>query len=83
MGYTKALVGQPFHIPSGRLRVIKAPTLVFLGGKDGLVGNATAAAERAQRNIDGCEIEILPDAGHVMSVDEPDFIGGRIVTFLQ
>jgi len=82
MGYTKALVGQPFHIPSRRLRLIKAPTLVFLGGKDGLVGNATAAAKRARRNIDGCEIEILPDAGHVMSVDEPDFIGDRIVKFL-
>jgi pimeloyl-ACP methyl ester carboxylesterase len=83
LGYTKALVGQPVRIPSRRLRLIKAPTLVFLGGKDGLVGNATAAAKRARRNIDGCEIEILPEAGHVMSVDEPAFIGDRIVKFLQ
>jgi len=28
-------------------------------------------------------IEISPDAGHVMSVDEPDFIDERSVTFLH
>lgn len=83
MGNTKALVGQPFHIPARRLRMIQAPTLLFLGGKDGLVGNAAAAARRARNNIAGCQIEVLPTAGHVMSVDEPDFIGDRIVRFLQ
>ena len=83
MGYTKARVGQPFHIPARKLRMIKAPTLVFLGGKDGLVGTATPRPRRARRNITGCEVEVLPDAGHVMSVDEPDFVGARIVEFLQ
>ena len=83
MGYTKARVGQPFHIPARRLRMINTPTLVFLGGNDGLVGSATAAARRARRNITGCQIEVLPDAGHVMSVDEPDFVGGRILEFLR
>jgi pimeloyl-ACP methyl ester carboxylesterase len=59
-----------------------APTLGILGGKDGLVGNATAAARRA-RNIPNCEIEILPQAAHIMSVDEPEFVGERIVNFLE
>jgi hypothetical protein len=59
MGYAKALVGQLFHIPARRLRMIKAPALVFLGGRDGLVGDATAAGRRARRNIAGCEIEAL------------------------
>jgi pimeloyl-ACP methyl ester carboxylesterase len=83
MGYTKARVGQPFHIPSRRLRMIKAPTLVFLGGKDGLVGPPAAAARRALRNVGKCEIEVLPDAGHVMSVDEPDFVAKRSIEFLS
>jgi pimeloyl-ACP methyl ester carboxylesterase len=83
LGYTKARVGQPFHIPARRLRMIHAPTLLFLGGKDGLVGSPTAAARRARRNMAGCEIEILPLAGHVMSVDEPDIIGDRIGEILQ
>jgi pimeloyl-ACP methyl ester carboxylesterase len=83
MGYTKARVGQPFHIPSRRLRTIKVPTLVFLGGKDGLVGDPAAAAKRARRSIRDCNIEILPTAGHVMSVDEPNLIGERIIKFLS
>jgi pimeloyl-ACP methyl ester carboxylesterase len=82
MGKGKARVGQPIRIPSRMLRTIKAPTLVILGGKDGLVGSAVAAAKRA-RNIPGCEIEILPQAGHIMSVDEPDFVGKRIANFLD
>ena len=83
MGYTKARVGYPFHIPSRRLRMINAPTLVFLGGRDGLVGPPAAAATRARRNISGSEIEVLSDAGHVMSVDEPDFVGQRTIEFLR
>ena len=82
MGQTKPLGGQPIHIPARKLRMIKSRTLVILGGKDGLVGSATAAAKRA-RNIPGCEIEILPNAGHIMSVDEPEFVSGRIVRLLE
>jgi hypothetical protein len=26
---------------------------------------------------------ILPDAGHVMSIDEPEFVGGRIARFVE
>ncbi len=62
--------------------MIKAPTLVFLGGRDGLVGSPAAAARRARRNIIGCEVQVLPEAGHVMSVDEPVVVGERIVEFL-
>jgi len=82
MARCKPRTGQPFHIPRRKLRMIKAPTLVILGGKDGLVGSARAAANRA-RSIPVCEIEVLPDAGHIMSVDEPEFVGERIVNFLE
>jgi pimeloyl-ACP methyl ester carboxylesterase len=82
MGYTKARVGQPFHIPGRRLRQIVAPTLVFLGGKDGLVGDANAAARRARRFIRGCKIDVFPEAGHIMSVDEPDHVADHIIKFL-
>jgi pimeloyl-ACP methyl ester carboxylesterase len=82
MGKGKARVGQPFRIPGRKLRTIKAPTLVILGGKDGLVGSAAAAAKRA-RNIPSREIKILPQAGHIMSVDEPEFVAQRIVNFFE
>jgi pimeloyl-ACP methyl ester carboxylesterase len=82
MGKCKPKTGQPFHISSRKLGLIKAPTLVILGGKDGLVGGATAAAKRA-RSIPDCDIEILPSAGHIMSVDEPEFVGKCIADFVQ
>jgi pimeloyl-ACP methyl ester carboxylesterase len=82
MGKGKARVGQPIRLPSRKLRTIKAPTLVILGGKDGLVGSAAAAAKRAQA-IPSREIEILQQAGHIMSVDEPDVVGEHIANFLE
>jgi len=81
-GKGKARVGQPIRIPGRKPRTIKAPTLLILGGKDGLVGSAAAAAKRA-RNIPTCEIEILPQAGHIKSVDEPELVGKRIAAFLN
>lgn len=35
------------------------------------------------RSIPDCEIAILPRAGHIMSVDEPEFVGARITGFLE
>ena len=67
--------------PTQKAAEDQSPTLAILGGKDGLVGSASAAAKRA-RNIPDCEIEILPNAGHIMSVDEPEVVSARIVSFL-
>lgn len=75
-------VPAPRTIPIRRLRRIQSPTLVVLGAKDGLVGDAHAVARRA-RCINGCEIEILPDAGHALAVDKPELVGDRIVRFLS
>jgi len=81
-GKCRGRVGWPVKIPDAALRTITAPTLLFLGGQDGAVGSATAAAGRARRAIVRCQIEILPGAGHLMIFDEPDFIGGRTAQFL-
>ena len=80
VGKGKARVGQPIH-PRRKLQD-QVADLAVLGGKDGLVGSASAAAKRA-RNIPDCEIEILPNAGHIASVDEPEFVSARIVSFLE
>jgi pimeloyl-ACP methyl ester carboxylesterase len=74
--------GAPFTIAGRKLRSIEAPTLIVLGAKDGLVGDAESAATRARRYIADFEIEIRPEAGHAMSVDEPELVGRRIVHFL-
>ena len=82
LGDCRPRVGQPIPIANGKLRTIKAPTLLFLGGKDGLVGNGPRRP-CARRNIARCEIEILQTPGHAMSVDDPDFIGSRIAKFFE
>jgi pimeloyl-ACP methyl ester carboxylesterase len=76
-------LGLPLHLPNSKLRMIKAPTLLFMGGKDGLIGSPSAAAKRARATIAGCQIEILPHAGHGISVDEPKLVAQRIVNFLE
>jgi len=81
MGYTKLESVSRSTCRPASLK--KITTLVFLGGKDGLVGDVAPAERRAQRYIAGCEIEVLPNAGRVMSVEKPEFVGRRIVEFLQ
>ena len=81
-GKCRGRVGWPVKIPDAALRAISAPTLLFLGGQDGAVGSAAAAASRARRTIAQCQIEILPAAGHLMIFDEPAFIGSRTTDFL-
>ena len=76
-------LGNPVYLRDRILRRIETPTLVILGGKDGLVGDPAAAAKRARRNIADCEIEILPNAGHIMSVDDPALVGRRTSRFLE
>ena len=75
-------VGPPLTVAGRKLRRITAPTLVVLGDKDGLLGDATPVAARARRYLADCEVEILPQAGHAMSVDEPELVGTRIARFL-
>jgi pimeloyl-ACP methyl ester carboxylesterase len=82
-GKCRGRVGWPVRIPDAALRMITAPTLLFLGGQDAAVGSATAAASRARRTIARCQIEIPPTAGHLMIFDEPAFIGGRPAQFLR
>jgi pimeloyl-ACP methyl ester carboxylesterase len=83
MAACKPRLGSPFHISARKLQRIVCPTLVILGGKDGLIGNARAAAARARRHIADCDVEILPDAGHVMMIDEPELVGSLVAKFLD
>jgi pimeloyl-ACP methyl ester carboxylesterase len=81
-GGCRPRTGKPLRVPDRMLRTIQVPTLVFLGGHDGAIGSAAAAASRARRTIPGSETVFLPDAGHLMMIDEPDQVGARIAEFL-
>lgn len=73
----------PTSISCERLRAIRAPTLIILGGRDQLVGSAERAAHRAKSSIANVEIDIVASGTHAVHADEPTHVSARIVGFLD
>jgi pimeloyl-ACP methyl ester carboxylesterase len=76
-------LGKFYPLSATELRAIVASTLVVLGGRDTVVGDATAVAERVKRYVPDAEVELYPGVGHVMSVEAPELIAQRLLLFLQ
>ncbi|MBL8164055.1 MAG: alpha/beta hydrolase [Anaerolineae bacterium] len=64
------------------LRRISAPTLLLWGAYEGAY-NVTRANERAVRLIRDLCIEVIPNAGHTVSDDQPALVNARITAFLK
>lgn len=64
------------------LRRINAPTLLLWGEYEGAY-NVTRANERATRLIRDLCIEVIPNAGHTVSDDQPALVNARIAAFLK
>lgn len=79
----KGRMAPPVKITNRKLRQLKVPTLLILGGRDRAVGNPGKAAFRARKLISNLELEILPDSGHLLSYEEPAVINRRILEFLD
>lgn len=79
----KARAGNPVPVPAARLAAIQAPTLVVLGGKDNLVGNASRAARRARAHLRDVQIECVPDATHALPIQAAELVAGWLLTFLE
>lgn len=64
-----------------RLPSIRTPTLVVHGDQDRLVppDNGRAVARR----IPGAEFELIPNAGHVMTTDQPELCSNILLRFLE
>jgi pimeloyl-ACP methyl ester carboxylesterase len=63
-------------------RKLKMPTLLLIGEKEGLY-DAQAAAARARQLIPHIEAEIIPNAGHMLTRDQPETVNARILRFLE
>jgi pimeloyl-ACP methyl ester carboxylesterase len=78
----KSLIPTPVRLKTftpETLRELRAPTLAFFGTRDGVVGDATAAAALA-RNIPNVEIRLV-DAGHVIGAELPEVVNPAITAF--
>jgi pimeloyl-ACP methyl ester carboxylesterase len=77
----KARLARPWPVSAKRLAAIRVPTLVVLGGRDVLIGDAQAAAQRARRHIPNVQIEIVPNATHAAHAEEPERVAQRLIEF--
>lgn len=63
-----------------QLEQIKTPTLVVVGAED--YPTPVAKAERIAQKIPGAKLVIIPDAGHLCTVEEPAAVNAAIQEFL-
>jgi pimeloyl-ACP methyl ester carboxylesterase len=64
----------------GRLRRVKAPTLVVWGKQDGLV--PLAYAERWKQSIAGARVEVIDRCGHLPSLEQPAALAEIVSSFV-
>jgi 3-oxoadipate enol-lactonase len=60
---------------------IKAPTLILVGEHDSLT--PPAMSESMQRAIPGAQLHVIPNAGHLACVEQPQEFNGLLVGFLS
>ena len=71
----------PTVLGDEELRRIKAPTLLVLGEEE-IIYDPQAALERAQRLIPDLEATLVPDASHLLTMQWPAVVNGRVLEFL-
>jgi pimeloyl-ACP methyl ester carboxylesterase len=60
---------------------LKMPVLLLIGDREVLY-DAKSAADRARQLIPHIEAEIITDAGHMLSTDQPEAVMNRMLRFL-
>lgn len=75
--------GNPGQLSENELRQITSPLLVLMGEYERLF-KPKMAIERARSQIPGLvSAEIVPNAGHLVTVDQPDWLKQRVLKFIQ
>jgi pimeloyl-ACP methyl ester carboxylesterase len=59
---------------------ITAPTLVVVGADD--VATPVAKSEAIVAGIPGARLEVVPDAGHSSTIEQPEAVTGLMEQFL-
>jgi len=81
MGYNGYSGVMPSVFPDDELRQIKNPILMLIGDQDRL--NPPKVIEQARRLIPQIETEIIPNAGHMLSIEQPELVDARLMKFLE
>ncbi|MEZ7128170.1 alpha/beta fold hydrolase [Nonomuraea sp. AD125B] len=75
----RAMAGRPDS--TGTLAALKVPLLVVVGEEDDLTPPAEAEAMAAA--VPGARLEVIPKAGHLSAVEQPEAFNAAVSEFLQ
>jgi pimeloyl-ACP methyl ester carboxylesterase len=83
-GLRTFVLKQPFpkRMSDDELRSVVIPTLLMIG-EQSPVTNAVRASERARGLMPNVEVEIVPDAGHMIPVESPQLFNERVLRFID
>ncbi len=80
-GYVDTVRAVFTHDASGDLAKVTAPTLILIGDADD--ATPMAESEFIRDGIAGSEIKVIPDAGHLITIDNPDAVSAALTAFLD
>ena len=63
------------------LRAITHPSLLLVGDRD-VIYDPVKVLRRAEQTMPNIEVELIPGGGHTLSLDEPEAVSRRILSFL-
>jgi len=72
----------PTAFTDDELQQIKTPALLLIGEKEVLF-SPQKAIDRATRLMPNIQAEIIPDASHILSMDQPRMVNELILKFLN
>jgi pimeloyl-ACP methyl ester carboxylesterase len=72
----------PEVLADEELRQIEAPTLLLIGREEALYA-PQAAVDRAMRLMPDVRAELIPDANHLLPMEQPEAVDTRILAFLE
>jgi 3-oxoadipate enol-lactonase len=78
-GAIRALMTRPDSTPL--LSTMHVPTLILVGAEDTVT--PPVAAEEMHRGIGGSELIVIPDAGHLTNLEQPELFNGALARFLD
>ncbi len=79
--YGDFLACDAFEVSAVQLAKISAPTLIVFGAADKMTPVTGAEALRTQ--IKGARLEVVPNAGHMVMLEQPDRVAGLLGEFVN
>ncbi|WP_257459547.1 alpha/beta fold hydrolase [Archangium lipolyticum] len=80
--FRSRLQARPGPFPEEELRRLLAPTLLLVGDKE-VITSGPALVARARQLVPHVQAELVPNAGHLLSGEQPEHVNARVVRFLE